>query len=185
MTPDSNSIASLRQHLSRHRHCLRHGGDADADAGYDHRQRGDALYPGFARGLAGPDHLDSHRLYRRGSDHDPADRLARSAIWPKSLFLISARRFHSRFDALRHRESLTEIVLFRALQGVFGAAVVPLSQSDHARHLSARAARPGHGALGYGRCGRAGPGTDAGRLSDRFLQLALGILHQCAHRHHR
>ena len=52
-----------------------------------------------------------------------------------------------------------------------------------ARHLAAREARLGHGAVGRGRHGRPDPGADAGRLADRELQLALGVLRQPAGRH--
>ena len=34
-------------------------------------------------------------------------------------------------------QNIEEIVLFRVIQGMFGAALVPLSQSDHVQHLSA------------------------------------------------
>ena len=48
----------------------------------------------------------------------------------KNLLPGLARRLHGYVDALRARaESSTEIVLFRAVQGVFGAALVPLSQA--------------------------------------------------------
>ena len=57
-----------------------------------------------------------------------------------------------------------------------GAAVA----SDHAGSLSAGKARPGHGAVGRRRDGRAGDRPDARRLSHRRLQLALGVLHQPA-----
>ena len=52
-----------------------------------------------------------------------------------------------------------------------------------ARCLSARGARLRHGDLGHRRDARADHGTDARRLADRQLQLALGVLHQPAGRH--
>ena len=51
--------------------------------------------------------------------------------------------------------SLNEMIAFRLLQGVFGAALVPLSQAVFAGHLSARKARFGNGNLGRWRNGRA------------------------------
>ena len=45
-------------------------------------------------------------------------------------------------------QSLGEIVIFRVLQGMFGAALVPLSQSVMYRHLSAGAT--GHGDVACG-----------------------------------
>ena len=82
-------------------------------------------------------------------------------------------------------QSLTEIVGFRLLQGLFGAALVPIVAGHPARHLLARGARLGDGAvrrLGHGR-----PGARAGdrRLADRQSQLALGLLHQPADRRAR
>ena len=75
------------------------------------------------------------------------------------------------------------MVVFRLLQGVFGAALVPLSQATHAGHLPVGEARLGHGDLGHGRDGGADPGADAGRLPDRcynwrwvfYVNLPFGI----------
>ena len=76
--------------------------------------------------------------------------------------------------------SLGEMVMFRLLQGRVrrraGAAVA----GHHAEHLPAGAARLGDGDLGHGGDGRADPGPDARRLSDRILQLALRVLRQPA-----
>jgi MFS transporter, DHA2 family, multidrug resistance protein len=47
----------------------------------------------------------------------------------KNLFLVSLAGFTVASMLCGTAETLTEIVLFRAVQGVFGAAVVPLSQS--------------------------------------------------------
>ena len=51
-----------------------------------------------------------------------------------------------------------------------------------ARHQPARKARLGDGDLGHGRDDRPDPRPDPGRLADRQLQLALGVLHQPADR---
>ena len=48
-------------------------------------------------------------------------------------------------------QSLEQMILFRLLQGVFGAALSPLVAVDHARPLSAAEARQDHGDLGHGR----------------------------------
>ena len=47
----------------------------------------------------------------------------------KRLFLVSIGGFTCRLDAVRHGAIADQIVLFRVLQGAFGAALVPLSQS--------------------------------------------------------
>ena len=79
--------------------------------------------------------------------------------------------------------SLAEIVVARLLQGVFGAALVPLSQVVLMRNQPARKAGSAMAIWGMGVM--VGPilGPDAGRLADRQLQLALGLLHQRADRH--
>ena len=79
-------------------------------------------------------------------------------------------------------QSLPQIVAFRLLQGLFGAALVPLSQGDPARHLHAGGARLGHGAVRRLGDGRAGARPGHRRLADRQYQLALGVLHQRADR---
>ena len=108
-----------------------------------------------------------------------ADRFGR-----KRLFLVAGRRLHRRLDAVRHRHhACREMVLFRLLQGVFGAGAGAAVAGGAARHLSAREARLGDGDLGRRRDGRPDPRADARRLADRVLQLALGVLHQPAVRH--
>ena len=47
----------------------------------------------------------------------------------KKLFIVCCRRLHRRLDAVRHRPEHREMVVFRLLQGMFGAALVPLSQA--------------------------------------------------------
>jgi DHA2 family multidrug resistance protein len=83
---------------------------------------------------------------------------------------------------VRFAQSLPQIVGFRLLQGLFGAALVPLSQGILLDIYTRRGARLGDGAvrrLGHGRAG-ARPGHR--RLADREHQLALGVLHQRADR---
>ena len=58
----------------------------------------------------------------------------------KRLFLVAVAGFTVASMLCGMAQSLTQIVLFRLLQGVFGAALVPLSQIRAARHLSAGAA---------------------------------------------
>ncbi len=79
-------------------------------------------------------------------------------------------------------QSLAQIVAFRLLQGFFGAALVPISQSILLDIYEPRRTRLGDGAVrrvGHGRTG-ARPGDR--RLADRPLQLALDLLHQPAAR---
>ena len=80
-------------------------------------------------------------------------------------------------------QSLMQMVAFRLMQGMFGAALVPLSQSTMMDIYPARTARQGDGDLGRRRDGRADSGADPRRLPDRDVQLALRLLHQPAVRH--
>ena len=80
-------------------------------------------------------------------------------------------------------QTLDEMVLFRLLQGMFGAALVPLSQATMLDIYPDRAARQRDGDLGRRRDDRPDPGAHARRLPDRDVQLALRVLHQPAVRH--
>ena len=77
-------------------------------------------------------------------------------------------------------DTLQQMVAFRFLQGMCGAALVPLSPGDDAGHLSVRAARPGDGDLRHGRDGGADHRADARWLPDRDVQLALRVLREPA-----
>ena len=101
----------------------------------------------------------------------------------KRLFLVSVAGFTVASMLCGMAQSLTQIVLFRVLQGAFGAALVPLSQIRAAQHQSAGAAGIGDGAVGRRGDGRSRPRPGARRLADRGLYLALCLLHQCADRH--
>ena len=105
----------------------------------------------------------------------------------KKLFIVCTAGFTVASMLCGVALSIEQMVAYRLLQGVFGAALVPLSPGGDARHLSARQARLGDGDLGHGGDARADHGADARRLSHRFLFLALGVLRQPAVRnpHHR
>ena len=108
-----------------------------------------------------------------------ADRFGR-----KPLFLVSIIGFTLASALCGLAESLDQIVLFRVLQGAFGAALIPMSQAvlfdayPPAQHGRAMAI------WGIGVVLGPDAGSDARRLAHRQLQLALGVLHQRAVRHH-
>ena len=81
------------------------------------------------------------------------------------------------------RRTSTQMVLFRLLQGVFGAALVPLSQAVMLDSYALQERGQGDGDLGHRRDARPDHGPDARRLADRHLLLALGVLRQSAVRH--
>ena len=77
-------------------------------------------------------------------------------------------------------QSLGQIVVFRVLQGMFGAALVPLSQATLLDIYPYE--RRGFAMAIWGVGVMLGPimGPTRRRLADRNLQLALGVLHQPA-----
>jgi DHA2 family multidrug resistance protein len=100
----------------------------------------------------------------------------------KNLFLASIIGFTVASMLCGMAQSVTQIVLFRVLQGAFGAALVPLSQtvllSTYPRE------RQGFAMALFGMgVGRSGARPGARRLADGKLQLALGLLHQSTDRH--
>ena len=113
----------------------------------------------------------------------PVTGLLEARLGRKRLFLIAVAGFTVASVLCGLAGTLPEMVLFRLLQGVFGAALVPLSQAVLLDIYPQGEARPGDGDVGHRRHGRPDPGPDAGRLADRELQLALGLLHQPADRH--
>ena len=141
---------------------------------------------GEPRRRAGHDHLGADLLHRRRGDHDADHRLALRPLRPQAScssicvvgFVVASVLCGTAFG-------LDEMVVFRILQGVFGAALVPLSQAV----LLDINPREQHGQAmaiwGVGIMVGADHRADARRLADRQLQLALGVLHQPAGRHPR
>ncbi len=107
-----------------------------------------------------------------------ADRFGR-----KKLFIICVAGFTVASLLCALAQNIEQMVLFRLLQGMAGAALVPLSQSVLLDAYTLAGARPGHGDLGHRRDARADHGPDARRLADRQLFLALGVPDQPADRH--
>ena len=100
----------------------------------------------------------------------------------RKVFLVSVVGFTVASALCGMADLAGEIVAARLLQGVFGAALVPLSQAVLLDINPKREGRPGDGDLGRGHHGRPDPRADARRLADRELRLALGLLHQPAGR---
>ena len=84
-----------------HHHHLRDGRLGDADAGFDHRQRGAAVHAGLAVGLARPGQLGADLLHRRRRDHDRAGRLDGGALRPQAAVRDLHRDVHDRLDPVR------------------------------------------------------------------------------------
>jgi MFS transporter, DHA2 family, multidrug resistance protein len=87
----------------------------------------------------------------------------------KRLFLVSIAGFTVASMLCGMAQSLVEIVLFRVLQGLCGAALVPLSQTVLAQHQSEGAAGIRNGAMGRRGDGRSRSWAGARRLADRGL----------------
>ena len=100
----------------------------------------------------------------------------------KCVFLISVVGFTLASVLCGLRDEPAQIVIYRMLQGICGAALVPLSQSVLLSDQSARTARPAMAIWGMGVMLGPDHRPGARRLADRQLQLALGVLHQRAGR---
>ncbi len=68
-------------------------------------------------------------VHRGRGDHDAGHRLAGRPIGKRELFLVSIAGFVASSLLCGIAWSLPSMVAFRLLQGVFGAAIVPLSQT--------------------------------------------------------
>ena len=104
----------------------------------------------------------------------------------KYVFLVSVVGFTAALRVCAAAPtSLAQLVIYRLLQGVCGAALVPLSQSVLLQINPPE--RHGQAMAMWGMGVMLGPiiGPALGRLADRRLQLALGVLHQHAGRHCR
>ena len=101
----------------------------------------------------------------------------------KRLFLVSVGGFTVASMLCGMAQSLTEIVLFRTLQGLFGAALVPLSQTV-LLNINPRE-RQGSAMALWGVAVMAGPvlGPVLGGWLTANYSLALCLLHQPADRH--
>ena len=106
-----------------------------------------------------------------------ADRFGR-----KKLFIVCVAGFTVASVLCALAQNIEQMVLFRLLQGMAGAALVPLSQAVLLDILYGGRARLGDGDLGHRRDAGPDHGPDAGRLADRQLFLALGVPHQSADR---
>ena len=101
----------------------------------------------------------------------------------KKLFIVCTAGFTVASMLCGIAQSIEQMVAFRLLQGVFGAALVPLSQAVMLDIYPP--AKRGSAMAIWGMGVMLGPdhGPDAGRLADRRLHVALGVLRQPAVRH--
>ncbi len=98
-----------------------------------------------------------------------ADRFGR-----KKLFIVCAAGFTVASLLCGLAQNIEQMVLFRLLQGVFGAALVPLSQAVMLDAYPLEERGSGHGDLGHGRDARPDHGADARRLADRHTTAGTG-----------
>ena len=125
--PATSAITPATAH---DRHHLRDAGDADAGARHHHRQRGAALYAGQPVGDA--DQITwvlTSYIIAAAIMTAPVGWLAARFGAKNVLLFIASSASPSPRCCAASRQSLAQMVLFRLLQGVFGAALVPLSQS--------------------------------------------------------
>ena len=105
----------------------------------------------------------------------------------KKLFIVCTAGFTVASMLCGVALSIEQMVAYRLLAGRVRRGARALEPGGDARHLPARQARLGDGDLGHGRDARPDHGSDARRLADRLLFVALGVLRQSAlrHSHHR
>ena len=114
----------------RHDHALDHARQHHAGPRQHDPQRRPAAYPGQPVGLAGPDRLGADLVHRLRRDHDAADRLARRPVRHQThLPRLGDRLSRSPRRCAASPTSLDQLVVFRALQGIAGAGLIPLSQA--------------------------------------------------------
>ena len=101
----------------------------------------------------------------------------------KGVFLISVAGFTLTSALCGMAENLPQMVLFRLLQGICGAALMPLSQAVLLRINPPE--RHGQAMAIWGTGAMIGPIAEpcARRLADRQLLVALDLSHQSAGRH--
>ena len=168
---------------SRRDHGLRHPRRHHAGARHDDRQCRAALYPGQRLGQRRPDQLGPDLLHRRRGDHDAAVRLPGQPVRAQAR---AARRRSSASSSPRScaalAQSLPQIVALPPDAGPVRRGAGAAVAGHPARHLHARGARLGDGAVRRLGDGRAGARPGDRRLADRQHLLALGLLHQPADR---
>ena len=106
-----------------------------------------------------------------------ADRFGR-----KKLFIVCVAGFTVASLLCALAQNIEQMVLFRLLQGMAGAALVPLSQAVLLDSYSLEERGSAMAIWGVGVMLGPDHGPDAGRLADRQLLLALGVPDQPADR---
>jgi DHA2 family multidrug resistance protein len=84
---------------------------------------------GSLSAIARPDHLGADILHHRRGDHDRAGGLACIPVRPQERGPCQPAGFTITSMMCGAAQTLDQMVVFRLLQGVFGAALVPLSQA--------------------------------------------------------
>ena len=177
--------ARSRGRQSRGDHRLRDPRHPHAGARHDDRQHRAAVHPGQRLGEPGSDQLGADLLYRRGRDHDAADRLPRRPVRAQASVPRLGGRLHRRLDAVRHGAVAgADRAVPRPARHVRRGAR-PALAIRAARHLSEGAPGICDGVIWRRGHGRPRPRPGARRLAHRELHLALGFLHQPADRRPR
>src|ERR1700729_1955056 len=163
-------------------HGLRDSRYSHAGARYDHRQCCAALYARQRLGKSGRNRLGADLLYRRGGDHDAANRLPGRKVWTEASFSRLGCRLHLRLDPVRLFAVLgaDRTVPGHARLVWRGARAAFPNSADE--HQSEGAARICNRPMGRCRDGRARSRAGARRLADADVWLALCFLYQRARR---
>ena len=157
---------------------LGHAGDVHGGAGHLHRVGGAALYRRQPVGHQRRSHLGADQLPGGQCRHSAGQHLVLAEIWPQAFPDYLHRHLHG--FVVRLRSGNQPVDDSAGARGTRrgrrrAAAVVAV---DPAGKLSARQARHGAGGICTGRGGSAGARSNPGRISHRYVLLALGLLHQ-------
>ena len=136
---------------------------------------------------AGRDQLGADRLSDRRDHHDPAVRLADAGV----LHALAVHRLGAGFTLTSMLCGLAwdihSMIVFRALQGMLGASMIPTVFTSSFYYLPGPAAGLFGGRGRHHRLDGADAGAGDRRLDHRYAELALAVLHQPGARadHHR
>ena len=98
-------------------------------------------------------------------------------IGRKRLYLASFILFTLGSALAGTSQTFTQMLIYRIIQGIGGGSLIPISQAILRETFPPEEQGHGHGHLRHGRGAGAGYWPDPGRMVDRQLRLAMGVLY--------
>ncbi len=161
-----------------------HVRDLHGGARHDRGQRVAAAHRGEPVGDDRRVHVGPDVVPGRERDRAADDGLARADVRTQASADGVGDGLHDRVAAVRAGAEPADARRLPADPGRDGRRDAAALAGRAARSLPAGRSRQGDGLLGSRHRRRADPRSGARRMADRHLQLALGVLHQSAGRHH-